>query len=465
MSRKLSINKFFPTVLIAAIAMLSMSSCTVEDPGYKKFDTSATALHHIADANSFHIIGDYYLPLPCMLYAPDHGWTFLSSSNEFKPKHHGNGTIAIDRYVLQHGVVRRIKDANFPMGVVEVDFPHHSGQSGHGSGHGEHHNESPSKKHDGHNHKGGSHDGHNHEGFNYQKDNNAGVATKTSYKEDKGGHELSEDDMVMYQGKSYELEYKTTLDGGLAGGGMTSYYDFSITKNVFSMILVFLLLSWLFLHIAKAYRTREDKAPTGVQSLLEPVFVFMRDEVAKPMIGEKYERFMPFILSLFFFILGLNLFSQIPFFPGSANVSGNISVTIVLALFTFVITNINGTGHYWKHIFWMPGIPAWVKIILTPVEVLGLFMKPFTLLVRLFANISAGHMVIVSFVGLIFVCGDSGNNVGGSVIGIIAATVLTLFMNTIELLVAFIQAYIFAILTASYIGAAVEEDHGTINIG
>lgn len=429
--------------------MLSMSSCTVEDPGYEKFDTSATALHHIADANSFHIIGDLYLPLPCMLYAPDHGWTFLSSSNKFKPHHHGNGTVAIDRYVLQHGVVRRIADSSFPMGEVAVNFPG-------GHGHGEHHNESPSD-HD--NHDGHDHSGHGH---SHKLDNTPPTPTKTSFKEEAkdGGHELSEDDMVMYQGKSYPLEYKTTLDGGLAGGGMTSYYDFSITKNVFSMILVFLLLSWLFLHIAKAYRTRDGKAPSGVQSLLEPVFVFMRDEVAKPMIGEKYEKFMPFILSLFFFILGLNLFSQIPFFPGSANVSGNISVTIVLALFTFIITNINGTGYYWKHVLWMPGVPAWVKVILTPVEVLGLFMKPFTLLVRLFANISAGHMVIVSFVGLIFVFGDSGNNIGGSVIGIIAATMLTLFMNTIELLVAFIQAYIFAILTASYIGAAVEEDHG-----
>ena len=168
---------------------------------------------------------------------------------------------------------------------------------------------------------------------------------------------------------------------------------------------------------------------------------------------------MPFIMSLFFFILGLNLFGQIPIFPGSAIVSGNISVTIILALFTLLVTNLNGTWHYWQHIVWMPGIPAAAKIIITPVEILGVFMKPFTLLVRLFANISAGHMVVISFVGLIFVFGDSGNSISGSIIGIIASTLLTLFMNSIELLVAFIQAFVFAILSASYIGAAVEEGH------
>ena len=194
---------------------------------------------------------------------------------------------------------------------------------------------------------------------------------------------------------------------------------------------------------------------------MEPLFVFIRDDIAKPMIGEhKYERFLPYILAIFFFILGLNLFGQIPFFPGSANVSGNISVTIVLAFITFLITNLNGNAHYWEHILWMPGVPAWVKIfVLTPVEILGVFLKPITLLVRLFANITAGHIVVISFVGLIFVFGESGNNLMGAGVGIIASTLLTIFMNCIELLVAFIQAYIFTILSASYIGAAVEEAH------
>ena len=402
--------------------------------GDDTFNPSETALHHIADANAFHIVGDLYFHLPCMLYAPDNGWTFLSSTAKFKPHHHGNGTVAIDRYVLKHGVIKRIADPNFPMGEVEVSFAddHHGEEKAH-------HNESPSATH-GHSHD----DGHNHDH----------AADGKEHKAEAHG------EAVSYQGKSYEIHDKTTWDGGLAGGGVTSYYDFSITKNVFSLILVALILAFIFRSVANAYKKREGKAPKGLQSFMEPLFIFIRDDIAKPMIGEKkYEKFLPYILAIFFFILGLNLFGQIPFFPGSANVSGNISVTIILALFTFIITNINGNAHYWQHILWMPGIPAAVKIILTPVEVLGVFLKPITLLVRLFANITAGHIVVISFVGLIFVFGDSGRNLVGAGVGIVASTLLTIFMNCIELLVAFIQAYIFTILSASYIGAAVEEAH------
>ena len=437
-------------LLVLALTTLSLSSCTVDekDAPYEPFNASETALHHIADANAFHIIGDHYLPLPCMLYAPDAGWTVLSSSAKFGIGAHGDGHHAIDRYVLKHGMVMRVADPGFPMGTVNVSFPGH-----HGHGDHEHHNESPSKD----NHDGQDHDDQNHDhgSIDTHKEGQA-VLTKTEADENGASGEV-----VIYNGKTYPLEYKSTLDGGLAGGGVTSFYDFSITKNVFTMILVFLLLGWIFFTCAKAYKTRDGKAPAGLQSVIEPVFLFLRDDVAKPMIGEKkYEKFMPFIMSLFFFILGLNLIGQIPFFPGSGNVSGNISVTIVLALFTFFITNLNGNADYWKHILWMPGIPAYVKIIFTPVELMGVFLKPLTLLVRLFANISAGHIVVISFVGLIFVFGDSGRSIGGSIGGIIGSAILTLFMMTIELLVAFIQAYIFAILSASYIGAAVEEhDH------
>jgi F-type H+-transporting ATPase subunit a len=186
----------------------------------------------------------------------------------------------------------------------------------------------------------------------------------------------------------------------------------------------------------------------------------MRDEVTKPMIGEKhYERFQAFIMTLFFFILFCNLMGLIPFFPGSANVTGNLAVTLTLAELAFLVTNINGNAHYWEHIFWMPGIPAWVKIILTPVEILGLFIKPFSLMIRLFANISAGHIIILSLIGLIFLFGNNGTNVGGAAAGAVIGGLFTAFMNLIELLVAFLQAFIFAILTASYIGAAVEDHH------
>jgi len=190
------------------------------------------------------------------------------------------------------------------------------------------------------------------------------------------------------------------------------------------------------------------------------MFVFIQDEVAIPFLGSKYMKFLPFLMAIFFFILALNLFGQIPFFGGS-NVTGNLGVTMVLGILAFLVTNLNGNKHYWEHIFWMPGAPAWVKTILTPVEVIGIFIKPLTLMLRLFANMTAGHMVVIIFVSLIFIFGELGQNMIGGFGTAIASTLLTLFMMSIELLVAFIQAFAFTILTASYIGAAVEEhdDH------
>ena len=222
------------------------------------------------------------------------------------------------------------------------------------------------------------------------------------------------------------------------------------------MIIILALFAWMFISVANAYKKREGAAPKGLQGFIEPIFLFIQDEVAKPFLGHKWEKFLPFLMSLFFFILGLNLFGQIPFFGGS-NVTGNLAVTMVLAIITFLVVNFNGNKHYWEHILWMPGVPAWVKIILTPVEILGVFIKPMTLMLRLFANITAGHMVVVIFIGLIFLFGKGqwGPSLGAS----IGSTLLTVFMMTIELLVAFIQAFVFTILTASYIGAATEEAH------
>ncbi|MEM1218770.1 MAG: F0F1 ATP synthase subunit A [Bacteroidota bacterium] len=369
-----------------------------EEHGTEDFEPAAAAFHHIADANAFHIWGDIYLPLPCILYAPDHGLTTMLSS-KFEMEHHGTGKKAIDRYVLFEGAVMRVASADFPMGEVELDCASHVE-------HDDHHTPA-----------------------------------------------------VVYQGTCYELEGKSTLDGGVFGGGITSYYDFSITKNVATMLLVFFLLLFVFRNIANAYKKRQGLAPSGVQGFFEPIILFIQDEVAKPFLGHKYDRYLPFLLSLFFFILGLNLIGQIPFFPGSANVTGNLGVTFVLAIFTFLVVNLSGNKHYWEHIFWMPGVPAWVKTILTPVEFLGLFIKPFTLMLRLFANITAGHIVILSFVGLIFIFGESGTNPGGAGVGVAASVPLTMFMMAIELLVAFIQAFVFTLLTASYIGQAVEEAH------
>jgi F-type H+-transporting ATPase subunit a len=361
-------------------------------------------MNHIADANEFHVWKDVHIPLPVFLYAPDHGWT-TGTSSMF---HHGHSVV--DRYVINHGRVNRIADESFPMGEVALD------------------------------------------GILHQVE---------SITDDKGKTKDKDVYFACAQGDLFKLEAPSTLDGGVLGGGITSFYDFSITKNVFTMMLASLLLLFIFGAVAKGYKKNEGQAPSGIQSFFEPFFTFIRDEVTKPMIGEKhYERFQPFIMTLFFFILFCNLMGLVPFFPGGANVTGNLAVTLVLAVLTFIVTNFNGNRHYWEHVFWMPGIPAWVKIILTPVEILGLFIKPFSLMIRLFANISAGHIIILSLIGLIFLFGNNGASPGGAATGAIIGGAFTAFMNLIEVLVAFLQAFIFAILTASYIGAAVEEhDH------
>ncbi len=367
------------------------------DHGHHEFDPGATAFHHIGDANVYSI-GPWQIPLPCLLYAPDHGWSVFSSGKFHIHDAHGNGEKAIDRYVLEGGRVKRIKDHRFPMEEVTIG------------------------------------------GFSHDEDGK-------SY--------------VCYQNEKYEIEKSSKADGGLFGGGITSFYDFSLTKNVVSMILVALLLGWLMIKVANTYKKREGLAPAGAQSLIEPMFVFIQDEVAKPFLGKDWERFTPFLMCLFFFILALNLWGQIPFMGGS-NVTGNLAVTMVLAIFTFLVTNFNGNKHYWEHTLWMPGVPSLLKIlILTPVEILGLFIKPVTLMLRLFANITAGHMVVVIFIGLIFVFGGTGAevNAGAAYGTAIGSVLLTMFISAIELLVAFIQAFVFTILTASYLGAATEEAH------
>ncbi|HQW12497.1 MAG TPA: F0F1 ATP synthase subunit A [Saprospiraceae bacterium] len=268
--------------------------------------------------------------------------------------------------------------------------------------------------------------------------------------EERNGAELSS---VSYQGKSYEMESASTL------GQNTSFFDFSISKVVFTMILASIFLIWLFTSVAKAYEKRKGMAPTGKQNLMEVMVNFIIDEVAKPMLGDRYMRFLPFLLTIFFFILTLNLFGLIPFMPFGANVTGNIAVTMTLAVITFILVNINGNGAYWKHIFWMPGIPIAMKLFLAPIELLGIFIKPISLMIRLFANITAGHIIILSLVGLIFVFGKMGASIGGATAGAFIAVPFTLFMNLIELIVALIQAFIFTILAASYLGAATEEVH------
>jgi F-type H+-transporting ATPase subunit a len=235
--------------------------------------------------------------------------------------------------------------------------------------------------------------------------------------------------------------------------------DLSITKNTLSLLLSVIFIAWLFISVAKTYKKREGKAPKGIQSALEPLILFIRDDVAKSSIGEKkYEKYTPYLLSIFFFVFINNLLGLIPIFPGGANLTGNIAITLVLALITFVITTVSGNKNYWRHIFWGPGIPWWLNIsIMWIVELMGVFIKPFVLMVRLFANILAGHIVLLGFFSLIFIFGNM--NVGAGY-GITALSIpFTVFLSLLELLVAFIQAYVFTLLSALYFGMATEEHH------
>ncbi len=389
--------------------------CGVESD--HSFDIGATALHHIADANVF-TIGPLHIPLPVILYSKDQGVNVFTTKKFHNATlaHHADGHIAHNGYVLHGGTIKRI-DPTYKV----------NGQS-----------------------------------FNSNADVDIkGYVWQPAPIYDKDGKDTGKTKETAFacDGKNlWKLENSSTADFGLFGGGFTSFIDFSLTKNVVSMLLICLLLFFVFRSVARAYAKREGKEPKGLQSLMEVFVVFIRDEVAIPFLGHKWEKYFGLLASIFFFIVGLNLFGQIPFF-GNANVTGNLAVTAVIAIIAFIVTNINGNGHYWGHLLNPPGVPFFVKIILVPVELMGIFIKPITLMLRLFANIAAGHIVLVVFVGLIFVFGKEGTNIFGGYATGIGSVLLSLFMMAIELIVAFVQAFVFTLLTASYIGAATEEAH------
>lgn len=227
--------------------------------------------------------------------------------------------------------------------------------------------------------------------------------------------------------------------------------DLSITRNVFMMWVSVALLLFIFLTTARSYKKSQDGVPTGIAGFMEPLIIFVRDEIGKPMIGEhKYKKYMPYLLTIFFFIWINNIFGLIPILNG-ANLSGNIAFTFTLAIFTFIITTLSGNKNYWKHIFWMPGVPVPMKIFLMPIEIIGMFVKPISLMIRLFANITAGHVIILALMSLIFVF--------KSVAIAPVSVAFSLFITVIEIIVTAIQAYIFTILSALYFGMATEEEH------
>jgi len=276
--------------------------------------------------------------------------------------------------------------------------------------------------------------GHNHKGFE--------MGLGTIQVENKDG-ELIE---LSLKRKIIEVdEHGELVEAGLP-------LDFSITKNVFMMMLSVIILLWVFLSLARSYKKMGISEPKGLAGFIEPVIVFIEEDVAIPNIGEeKYARFMPYLLTVFFFILLNNLMGLIPFFPFGANVTGNIAVTMVLAVFTFLITQFSSNKGHWQHVFNTPGVPKPLLVIMIPVEIIGLITKPFALMIRLFANITAGHIIVLSLISMIFIF--------KSYFVAAPSMLMVLFMDFIELLVAFLQAYIFTLLSALFIGMAMPEHH------
>ena len=263
---------------------------------------------------------------------------------------------------------------------------------------------------------------------------------------------------AIYKGNfDYKLvEGKTKIvdaNGNVDEEASKQLWDFSITKNVASLFVsVFILLVVLLSAAAGYKKTGVKSAPKGLQSFMEPIILFVRDEVVIPNIGaKKAGKYMPFLLTIFFLILINNFLGLIPFFPGGANVSGNIAFTMTLAVFVFIVVNVSANKSYWEHIFWMPGMHWSMKLFLAPIELIGVFTKPISLMIRLFANITAGHILVLSLICLIFIF----KTVFASAI----AVPFAVFIGMIELLVAFLQAFIFTMLAAMYIGMATEEHH------
>jgi F-type H+-transporting ATPase subunit a len=246
--------------------------------------------------------------------------------------------------------------------------------------------------------------------------------------------------VVPYAGYKLEHGHISLEDTG------KSVLDLSITKNVAMLLINAALLLLIFITVARSFTKNKGKAPKGLQSFFEPVIIFVRDEVVKPNIGHHYQKFLPYMLTLFFFILFGNLLGLL---PGAGNLTGNIAVTFTLAILTFLITNISGNKAYWAHIFWTPGVPLPLRLIILPVEIVGIFTKPLSLMVRLFVAITAGHIVLLSLICLAFIFQSYWVGVG--------STMMVLFISLIELLVAGIQAYVFTLFSSLYIGMAIAE--------
>ncbi len=374
---KTPVVKLVTTIFLTFLSIVTIGISDVSASGSEgAYDPKEFAMHHVADAHEWHIVGNVSIPLPCIVI---HKGVNFFMSNKMPEAHHGTEEIHAIQPVADtlHG-----HDHDSSLGLIGDD--HH---------------------------------------------------TQETYK----GFYYNESGKIVHEDGAFVL-------------------DLSITKNVATLLIVSLIMIFVFTSVAKAYRKREGQAPKGLQSFMEPLIIFVRDEVVKPNLGNKTDRYLPFMLTVFFFIWISNMLGLIPFIS-NPNLTGNIAVTAALALMVFLMTNLHANKYYWGHIFNPPGVPGWVKIILVPIEFLGIFIKPVALMIRLFANITAGHIIIISLVGLIFIFGKAGESLGAGLGASIVAIPFAIFMSFLELLVAFLQAFIFTMLSALFISLAQEEHH------
>ena len=394
-----SFRRIIAFLAMIVFSVLSTQAMASDEEGSGKFNAGEMIMHHISDGHSIHLLG-LTIPLPCIVKT-DKGLDFFMSS-VFMDEHHGftksyTSSSTGNTYQLIHEKIVVVNDHS--SGPHEIAAEHGVGEAG----------ESMSE--------------------------NVGEALV--------GHD------------STSVPAAENLETGESHG--TPVMDFSITKSVMGMFVMLALVLWMFISMARAYRKRRGMAPKGMQNLLEPFVLFIRDEVAIPSLGKKRAgQFLPFLLTVFFFIWACNLLGLIPFL-GGFNITGTLSITLVLAAIVFIMTTINGNKHYWGHIVWPPGVPFLVKLILVPIEILSVFMKPTVLMIRLTANINAGHIVILAFTSLIFIFAEKSAGAGYGV-GI-ASTAFMIFMYFIELLVGFLQAYVFTLLAALYFGDATQEHY------
>jgi F-type H+-transporting ATPase subunit a len=391
-------NRFFKATLALLFACLLAPAWAGGGAPGEKFDVSGTLFHHVLETHNWHIAdiptgGGHYFHLEVPL-----PWMLYNSKDGFQffmlNGEHAEHDALEKGYVLSHEKLYPIqKDVK----VLENGYP----------------------------------------GPEFQEHL---TLTPKGWAPKKGDHHVVAD----HAGNLYAVDTNVSV------------LDFSISKTPLHMIIVALLMIWLFTRMAKYYNRNPGTAPLGIASFLEPIVLFVEDNIAKPNMHGKHGRYLPYLLTLFFFIWLSNIFGLMPL---SSNIAGNIAITAALATLTLLITIFSGTKDYYQHIFWFPGVPVPVKFILLPVELVGVFTKPFSLAIRLFANIAAGHFMVMALVSLIFIVGKSGQSLGGALAITPLSLVFTLFIMTVEVLVAAVQAYVFTLLTAVFIGQAMESHH------